>query len=110
MAESAGRTELAFDTLLDARSRSNRVTDPYVWLDAHILDALCTLGRRHSHPQTAHWVVAMRELAARTGMRELSVRALLHSGALGGAGDAAAAELLADDLDNELLGALVERG
>ena len=110
VAESAGRTELAFDTLLDARSRSNRVTDPYVWLDAHILDALCTLGRRHSHPQTAHWVVAMRELAARTGMRELSVRALLHSAALGGAGDAAAAELLAADLDNELLGALVERG
>ncbi len=55
-------------------------------------------------------VVAMRELAARTGMRELSVRALLHSAALGGAGDAAAAELLAADLDNELLGALVERG
>ncbi len=109
VAESAGRTELAFDTLLDARTRSNRVTDPYVWLDAHILDALCTLGRRHSHPQTAHWVVAMRELAARTGMRELTVRALVHSAALGDAGDAAAAELLAADVDNEVLHALVQQ-
>ncbi len=110
VAESAGRSELAFDTLLDARARSNRVTDPYVWLDAHILDALCTLGRRHSHPQTAHWVAAMRELAARTGMRELTVRALLHSAALGDAGDAAAAELLAADVDNEVLQALLGAG
>jgi hypothetical protein len=23
-----------------------------VWLDVHILDALCELGRRHGHPQT----------------------------------------------------------
>ncbi len=110
VAESRGRTGLAFDTLLDARARSNRVTDPYVWLDAHILDALCTLGRRHSHPQTAHWVVAVRELATRTGMRELTVRALLHSAALGDAGGAAAAELLATDVDNEVLRTLVESG
>jgi DNA-binding SARP family transcriptional activator len=110
VAESTGRTDRAFDTLLDARARSNRVTDPYVWLDVHILDALCTLGRRHSHPQTAHWVVAMRELAARTGMRELTVRALVHSAALGDAGDAAAAKLLAADVDNEVLHALVRQG
>ena len=110
VADSTCRTELAFDTLLDARARSNRVTDPYVWLDAHILDALCTLGRRHAHPLTAHWVVAMRELASRTGMRELTVRALLHSAALGDAGDAAAAALLADDVDNDVLHALVRSG
>ncbi len=110
VAESSGRTDRAFDTLLDARTRSNRVTDPYVWLDAHILDALCTLGRRHCHPQTAHWVAAMRELAARTGMRELTVRALVHSAALGDAGDAAAAEMLAPDVDNDVLQALVRRG
>ena len=27
--------------LLDARLRSTRLADPYVWLDVHILDALC---------------------------------------------------------------------
>jgi hypothetical protein len=110
VAESAGRTEVAFDTLLDARARSNRVTDPYVWLDAHILDALCTLGLRHRHPHTDHWVGALRELASRTGMRELTARALLHSAALGDTGHAAAARLVAADVDNEVLSALVSPG
>lgn len=107
VAEAAGRTGEAFDTLLDARTRSTRVADPYVWLHVHILDALCTLGITHAHPDTAHWVATMRELASRTGMRELTVRALLHSAALGDAGDAAAAELLAAEVDNDELRALL---
>ena len=50
----------------------------------------------------------MRELASRTGMRELTVRALLHSAALalGDAGDAAAAALLATEVDNDKLSTL----
>ena len=107
VAEAAGRTGEAFDTLLDARTRSTRVADPYVWVHVHILDALCTLGRAHAHPETAHWVGAMRELASRTGMRELTVRALVHSAALGDAGDAAAAALLATEVDNDELSTLV---
>ena len=107
VAEAAGRTGEAFDTLLDARTRSTRVADPYVWVHVHILDALCTLGRTHDHPETAHWVGAMRELASRTGMRELTVRALVHSAALGDAGDAAAAALLATEVDNDELRALL---
>ena len=47
----------------------------------------------------------MRELASRTGMRELTVRALLHSAALA-LGDAAAA-LLATEVDNDELSTLV---
>ena len=49
----------------------------------------------------------MREQASRTGMRELTVRALLHSAALGDAGDAAAAALLAAEIDNDQLSILV---
>ena len=49
----------------------------------------------------------MRELASRTGMRELTVRALVHSAALGNAGDAAAAALLATEVDNDKLSTLV---
>jgi DNA-binding SARP family transcriptional activator len=107
VAEAAGRTGEAFDTLLDARTRSTRLADPYVWLHVHILDALCTLGVIHAHPETAHWVATMRELASRTGMRELTVRALLHSAALGDAGDAAAAALLATEVDNDELATLL---
>ena len=66
-----------------------------MWLDVHILDALCELGRRHGHPQTGAWVEEMHERASRAGMRELTVRAMLHGPRLGSAGDAEAAVLLA---------------
>ena len=56
-----GRRRRAFTVLLDARARSNRLADPYVWLDVHILDALCELGRRHAHPARAGWVAEMRD-------------------------------------------------
>ncbi|CAN5295517.1 hypothetical protein BH09ACT10_BH09ACT10_13540 [soil metagenome] len=107
LAEASGQTERAFEILSDARARTNRLADPYVWLDAYILDAQCELGRRHDHPDTSHWVATMQRLTSRTGMKELSVRSLLHGAGLGSAGDAAAAVLLAADIDNPRLAALV---
>ncbi|GEM_PF-1610476 len=99
VAEAAGETERAFEILSDARTRSNRLADPYVWLDGYILDAQCELGLRHGHADTKLWVEAMRKLASRTGMKELTVRSLLHGAALGNEGDAAAAALLAADIE-----------
>ncbi len=90
----------AFELLTDARARADRVADPYVWLDAHILDAQCVLGLRHGHPDTGRWIEDLRELASRTGMREFTVRSLLHGAELGNAGDAAAAALLAPEVDS----------
>ena len=49
----------------------------------------------------------MRDLTSRTGMKELTVRAMLHSAALGGTGDAALAAVLAADIDNPALQALL---
>jgi tetratricopeptide (TPR) repeat protein len=109
VAEAGGETDRAFDGLADARSRCRRYADPYVWLDAHILDALCVLGRRHGHPDTRAWVRTLDELASRTGMRELTVRALRHAAALGDAGAGTAARLLAADIDNPELHALLAR-
>lgn len=100
----------AFAGLLDARARGRRLADPYIWLDAYILDALCALGVTHRHPKTAVWADEMNRLAARCGMRELHVRALGHQAALGLAGAGASAALLAADIDNPALGALRERG
>jgi tetratricopeptide (TPR) repeat protein len=110
LAEAAEDPGRAFEVLADARVRCRRQADPYVWLDGYILDAQCTLGRRHDHPDTARWVATLRDLASRTGMRELVVRSLLHGAALGDAGDAAAATLLAADIDNPSLHALVVAG
>ena len=105
VADALGDTERAFELLAEARLRCNRLADPYVWLDAYILDAQCRLGRRHGHPDTARWVDAMHRLSSRTAMREMTVRALLHAAALGSADAAAGARLLAAAIDNPALAA-----
>ena len=107
--DASGDADAAFSVLLDARRRANRLADPYLWLDVHILDALCELGRRHRHVRTAAWVEEMHRRASRAGMRELTVRAMLHGAALGDRGDAEAAALLAADIDNPLLALLTAR-
>lgn len=108
VAEAARETDRALAMLREARARATRLADPYVWLDVNILDAMCHLGRTHGHPQTRHWVEVMRDIASRTGMREMTVRAMLHSAALGSAGDAGAAVMLAAEIDNPELRTLVE--
>jgi tetratricopeptide (TPR) repeat protein len=107
VAAASGDLDRAVSVLLDARSRTTRVADPYVWLDVHILDALCVVGRRLEHPQTQGWVEEMRERSSRCGMRELTVRAMLHGAALGNRGDADVALMLAADIDNPALEPLV---
>jgi DNA-binding SARP family transcriptional activator len=112
VAEADGETDTAFAHLADARVRANRLADPYVWLDVHILDAQCVLGLRHGHPETRGWADRMHDIASRTGMKELVVRALLHRAALGGpdaAGDEAAARIFAADIDNPALDVLLDR-
>lgn len=106
MAASRGDVSGAFTGLLDARERCRRLADPYVWLDAYILDVLCDLGVQHGHAMTASWIAAMNELTARTGMTELRVRALRHAAASGAAGAAEAAGLLAANIDNPRLNPL----
>ena len=107
MAEARGEADQAFAILLDARARASRLADPYVWLDVHILDALCEIGRRHRHQLTATWADDMLDRSSRTGMRELTVRAMVHRAASGVRGDAEAAAMLADDIDNPELAPLV---
>ncbi len=107
VADARGDSPEAFELLADARARCNRLADPYVWLDAYILDAQCALGVRHGHPDTARWVATMHRLASRTTMREMTVRALVHAAALGGVTAAEGARLLVADIDNPVLDRLV---
>ncbi len=107
VAEASGDIPLAFVLLAEARARCNRLADPYVWLDAHILDAQCELGLRHGHPDVATWVQAMQALSSRTAMREMTVRALWHAAALGTPGAGDGARLLAASLDNDAVTAEV---
>ena len=108
--DATGDPDRAVAGLLDARSRCTRMPDPYVWLDVRILDALCGVAVRHGHPKAGAWVAEMHDRASRSGMRELTVRAMLHRAALGNRGDAEAAVLLAEDIDNPALAQLVKAG
>ena len=103
--EEAGKIFCLVDTrlLADARTRCNRLADPYVWLDGYNLDAACALGLRHRHPDTGRWVEQVNNLASRSGMRELEARSLLHLHALGRAGSEDAAALIVADIDNPCL-------
>lgn len=107
VSEARGEVEAAFDGLEDARVRSRRAGDPYVWLDAYILDAMATIGIRHGHPRAAEWVSQLQSLAERTDMRELRVRALVHDAHLGSSQAAEGARLLAAGIDNPALTSLV---
>ncbi|MET0953688.1 MAG: BTAD domain-containing putative transcriptional regulator [Aeromicrobium sp.] len=107
VAEAHGDPARAFEILADARARSTRLADPYAWVEVHVLDAMCELGVRHGHDQTRTWMLAMRERASRSGMRELLVRSMLHGAALGDDGDLATARLLAADIDNPALHGLL---
>lgn len=100
VAEANGDSARAFRILSDARTRSNRLADPYVWLGSYLLDVQCELGLRHGHPDTRLWVESMKELTWRTGMKELSVRSLLHGAQLGNEGDAIAATMLAAEIES----------
>ncbi len=105
IADARGEPDAAIAGLLDARSRCNRPADTYVWLEASILDALASIGVRQAHPDTRAWIDDLAEVAARAGMRELTVRALLHGAALGDDGAADAAAQVAVGIDNPVLAA-----
>ncbi len=107
IADATGESDRAFELLADARVRCNRLADPYVWLDVYILDAQCELGLRHDHSATTVWIEAMSRLAARTGMKELTVRSMLHGAALGHQGGAAAAHILGAEVDNPVIATLL---
>jgi hypothetical protein len=70
------------------------------------LEALCGLAIAQKMPEATLWVHDLQNLAARSGMRELTVRALLHRATLGDLSSAVAARLLSDDIDSAALASL----
>ena len=99
----------AVEVLVDAIGRSARLPDAYVWGKGYALDALCGLAVAQAMPHAAAWLGEMQALAARCGMRELTVRACIHQAELGDRASATAARLLVCEIDNPALRILVER-
>jgi tetratricopeptide (TPR) repeat protein len=105
-----GEPQRALEILVDAVDRCLRLPDAYLWGKGHALDALCELAVTQAMPQAAAWIHELQDLASRSGMRELTVRACLHRQALGDSASGTAARLLARQIDNPALQALVEAG
>lgn len=109
VAMSRGEPLRAAEILLDAIARSTRLPDGYLWGKAYALETLCDLAVSHKMPQAPAWIEELQTLAARAGMRELTVRALLHRSALGDVESGDAACLLASEIDVPSLLNVVER-
>jgi hypothetical protein len=102
-----GERAAAYALLADARARATRVGDPYQWMHAHILDALAGVAVEIGAPEAEAVIEALARLAARTGMRELVVRAHAHRARLGDPRARDAALLLASEIDNPALDRLL---
>ena len=107
IAISRGDSAGAIEILLDAIARSTRLPDGYLWAKAYALDALCGLAIANGLPEASIWIDELQNIAARSGMRELTVRALLHRASLGDISSGQAARLLIAEIDNPVLSAMV---
>lgn len=103
----AGDPVGALDWLADADTRCLRWPDPYQWIHAYVLDATCQVAIDSGSPRALAWVDALTDIAARSGMQELVVRAHVHSARLGREGAATAARQAAGAIDNPVLTDLV---
>jgi tetratricopeptide (TPR) repeat protein len=92
----------------DALARATRVSDPYTWVHAHILDSTATLAVATHDGEAAATVDRLAALAERCGLRELIVRAHLHRAHLGDHTSMKTARVLAAEIDNPALSALLD--
>lgn len=83
VAEARGDARGAVEILIDSIARSKRLPDGYLWTTGYCFDALCDVASRHGLQQAPAWIDELQTLAARSGMRELTVRAYRHRAALG---------------------------
>jgi DNA-binding SARP family transcriptional activator len=106
----AGRGDYAAATtwLAEAATRSGRAPDRYQWVHAHVLDTMITTAiGRDDHERATALTTTLSTLAARGDMRELVARAYLHRYRLGDTTGLGAARMIASEIDNPRLAALV---
>ena len=93
----------ALGVLGEARTRSVRLPDAYLWVEAYALDALCSVGVGARDKDVRRWIDDLESLAGRTGMREFVARAYLYRARLGDRAALEAAALIAADVQNPAL-------
>jgi DNA-binding SARP family transcriptional activator len=107
IAEDSGDEDAAGARYADALARVTRVSDAYAWVHAFVLDSASGHAVRTAAPNARELVDRLAALAERCGLRELVVRAHLHRARLGEPAALEAARLLAADVENRALAALL---
>jgi DNA-binding SARP family transcriptional activator len=103
MSAARGDDDAALRLLREATRSSRRLPDTHAWVDGYCLEALCDFAVEHSLAEAPAWVDELEEFASGRGMRELTVRALLHRSRLGQAGASASARMMLAAVDNPAL-------
>lgn len=106
--EREGDVPGALRRLEGARESAARTTDCYVWVEAYALEALAGVAVRARSTRAPEWVEDLRSLAARTGMREMAVRAYMYRFELGDRSALDGARVMAAEIENPALTAAVE--
>ena len=109
LAAETGASAEARRHLADARERATRVSDSYQWVHGLVLDSAAGLAVEAGDPDATQAVDRLAQLAERCGLREFVVRAHAYRGRLGDSGAVDSARLLAAEIDNPALEALVGR-
>jgi tetratricopeptide (TPR) repeat protein len=98
-----GRVATGLRLLEEARRRAASFPDAYVWVEAYALAELALAAVEAGHRRARQWVEDLSSLTARTGMRELAVRAYLLRADLGDGSALESAQILAAEVENPAL-------
>jgi DNA-binding SARP family transcriptional activator len=98
-----GRVATGLRLLEEARRRAASFPDAYVWVEAYALAELALAAVEAGHRRARQWVEDLSSLTARTGMRELAVRAYLLRADLGDGSALESARVLAAEVENPAL-------
>jgi DNA-binding SARP family transcriptional activator len=103
-----GQVPAGLRLLEEARRRARSFPDAYVWVEAYALAELASAAVEAGHRRAREWVQDLTSLAARTGMRELGVRAYLLRADLGDRSSLDSAAILVAEVENPALRARIE--
>jgi DNA-binding SARP family transcriptional activator len=103
-----GRVSVGIRLLEEARRRAASFSDTYVWIEAYALAELAAAAVESGHRRAREWVEDLISLTARTGMRELAVRAYLLRADLGDRSALDSAAVLVAEVENPALALRIE--
>jgi DNA-binding SARP family transcriptional activator len=98
-----GQVPAGLRLLEEARRRAASFPDAYVWVEAYALAELASAAVEAGHRRARAWVEDLTSLTARTGMRELAVRAYLLCSDLGDRSALDSAAILVAEVENPAL-------